>query len=268
MRAYRAGTVYPEKERLFAAFAWTPPERVRAVILGQDPYHGSAELRDQDRSGRGFSPNPEPVSSTEQSERRNPSFPSCHSEERSDEGSESGEKKLLRCPFDFAQGKAQEDGKRGSIRVPQANGLAFSVNPGVPLPPSLKNMFRELESDLGLHRTDGDLSDWAKQGVLLLNTVLTVEEGRANSHRDLGWQAFTDDVIFSLRELPQPIAFVLWGSQAQKKRALTESPHPRLILESPHPSPLSAYRGFFGSKPFSQINNFLTEHGEEPIRWG
>ncbi len=178
------------------------------------------------------------------------------SEARSDEESEPASDQILRC--------AQDDKKR---TVPQANGLAFSVNPGVPLPPSLRNMFRELEADLGVIRTKGDLSDWAAQGVLLLNTVLTVEAGSANSHRDLGWQAFTDEVIASLKALPQPIAFVLWGSQAQKKRALTESAYPRLVLESAHPSPLSAYRGFFGSRPFSQINRFLSEHGEPPIQW-
>ena len=151
--------------------------------------------------------------------------------------------------------------------LPQANGLAFSVSPGVPLPPSLRNIFTELASDLGQKRTNGDLSDWAAQGVLLLNTVLTVEAGKANSHRDLGWQAFTDAVIGSLRDLPQPIAFVLWGAQAQKKRPLLKSEHPRLVLESPHPSPLSSYRGFFGSRPFSQINAFLAAHGEAEIIW-
>lgn len=149
----------------------------------------------------------------------------------------------------------------------QANGLAFSVNAGTALPPSLRNMFAELETDLGLHRACGDLSDWAAQGVLLLNTVLTVEHGRANSHRDLGWQAFTDGVIASLARLPQPIAFVLWGAQAQKKLPLTASEHPRLVLQSAHPSPLSAYRGFFGSRPYSKINTFLTAHGAAAIDW-
>lgn len=149
----------------------------------------------------------------------------------------------------------------------QAHGLAFSVPRGTPLPPSLRNIFAELENELGIRRSRGELSDWAAQGVLLLNSVLTVEAGQANSHRALGWQAFTDDVLAALGALPQPIVFVLWGAQAQKKLPLLGSEHPRLILQSPHPSPLSAYRGFFGSRPFSKINLFLTEHGQEAIDW-
>ena len=191
LAAYETATVYPPPAQLFTAFALTPPEAVRVVILGQDPYHGAG----------------------------------------------------------------------------QANGLAFSVTEGTPLPPSLRNMFTELRSDLGCERTCGDLSDWAAQGVLLLNAVLTVEADRANSHRDLGWQAFTDAVTAALAALPQPIVFVLWGAQAQKKLPLTQSAAPRLVLQSAHPSPLSAYRGFFSSRPFSQINAFLTARGEAPIRW-
>lgn len=189
--ARAAGTVYPPEEEQFRALALTPPQAVRAVILGQDPYHGAQ----------------------------------------------------------------------------QANGLAFSVRAGVKLPPSLRNMMQELESDLGCAPPcGGDLSPWAEQGVLLLNTVLTVDEGRANSHKDFGWQRFTDEVISSLRALPQPIAFVLWGAQAQKKAAIAaDSPYPRLILSAPHPSPLSSYRGFFGSRPYSQINRFLEAHGTAPI---
>ena len=192
-RAYDTAEVYPPRERLFTAFSLTPPERVRVVILGQDPYH--------------------------------------------------------------------EPG--------QAHGLAFSVQPGVKLPPSLVNIYKERESDLGiLPSQDGCLTRWAEQGVFLLNTVLTVERGKANSHKDFGWQAFTDAVVASLARLPQPIAFVLWGAQAQKKaKAAAASPYPRLILQTPHPSPLSAYRGFFGSRPFSKINQFLTDHGEAPIDW-
>lgn len=191
--AYDQAEIYPPREQLFSAFALTPPEAVRAVVLGQDPYH--------------------------------------------------------------------EPG--------QAHGLAFSVQPGVKAPPSLVNIYKERESDLGIPPSpDGNLTAWAKQGVLLLNTVLTVERGRANSHKDFGWQEFTDTVIASLAELPQPVAFVLWGSQARKKaKAAAASPCPRLILEAPHPSPLSAYRGFFGSRPFSRINEFLTAHGEAPIDW-
>lgn len=151
----------------------------------------------------------------------------------------------------------------------QANGLAFSVQSGVKVPPSLVNIYKERQSDLGIPPSpDGDLTHWARQGVFLLNTVLTVERGKANSHKDYGWQKFTDAVVASLQRLPQPVAFVLWGSQAQKKTAAAgASCWPRLVIQSPHPSPLSAYRGFFGSCPFSQINQFLEENGEPPIAW-
>ena len=191
--AYEAAEVYPPRDQLFTAFALTPPEKVRVVILGQDPYH--------------------------------------------------------------------EPG--------QAHGLAFSVQKGVKLPPSLVNIYKEREADLGIPPADhGDLTHWAEQGVFLLNTVLTVERAKANSHKSYGWQAFTDQVVASLTELPQPIAFVLWGAQAQKKAAVAAaSSYPRLVLQGPHPSPLSAYRGFFGSKPFSRINAFLTEHGEQAVQW-
>ena len=190
--AYAAGTVFPPEQDVFAAFLQTPPERVRAVILGQDPYH--------------------------------------------------------------------EPG--------QAHGLAFSVRPGVRMPPSLVNIGKELASDVGAVLSTGCLTKWSEQGVFLLNTVLTVEMGRANSHSRFGWQRFTDAVVAALARLPQPIAFVLWGAQAQKKAPVCKaSPYPRLVLEAPHPSPLSAYRGFFGSRPFSQINDFLTAHGEAPIDW-
>ena len=214
-------TVYPPREDWFAALRLTPPERVRVVILGQDPYH------------------------------------------------EAG----------------------------QAMGLAFSVRRGVKLPPSLRNIYKELESDLGQPAPEtGDLTPWAQQGVLLLNTVLTVAAGQANSHKNLGWQSFTRQVIAAAAQLPQPVAFVLWGEpakrayfeatgnrqQATEKRLPLEGkvppkgadevasvePHPpRLILTAPHPSPLSAYRGFFGSRPFSQINEFLIANGEAPICW-
>lgn len=191
--AYESGAVYPPAQQLFAAFERTPPTCVRAVILGQDPYH--------------------------------------------------------------------EPG--------QANGLAFSVSRGVKLPPSLQNIYKELEADLGVPAAkSGDLTSWAQQGVFLLNTVLSVRAHAANSHKDFGWQSFTDAVIAALAELPQPVAFVLWGAQAQKKAALVEkSPYPRLVLQSPHPSPLSAYRGFFGSHPFSQINAFLVSYGFSPVDW-
>ena len=190
--AYAASAVYPPREALFAAFRLTPPEAVRAVILGQDPYH--------------------------------------------------------------------EPG--------QAMGLAFSVPQGERLPPSLRNIFTELHTDLGLPQpSGGDLTPWAERGVLLLNTVLTVGRGAANSHAAWGWQRFTDAVLAAMAALPQPVAFVLWGAQAQKKRPLLQSAAPRLVLCAPHPSPLSSYRGFFGSRPFSQINAFLQENGEQPVDW-
>ena len=191
--AYKEAVVYPPREDLFTAFFLTPPEAVRVVILGQDPYH--------------------------------------------------------------------EPG--------QAHGLAFSVREGVKLPPSLVNIYKERESDLGIPMTkNGNLTSWAEQGVLLLNTVLTVEHGKANSHKDYGWQDFTDDVVSVIAKLPQPVAFVLWGAQAQKKASVAAgSQYPRLVLQSAHPSPLSSYRGFFGSKPFSRINDFLTSCGEDAIRW-
>ena len=151
----------------------------------------------------------------------------------------------------------------------QAHGLAFSVQSGTKLPPSLVNIYKELSTDLGKPiRTDGCLTDWAEQGVLLLNTVLSVQQGKANSHKSFGWTKFTDAVIAATAQLPQPIVYILWGAQAQKKAALIESgAGPQLILTGPHPSPLSAYRGFFGSRPFSQVNRFLTARGEAPIAW-
>ena len=191
--AYAQTAVYPPRENLFAAFSAVEPEKVRVVILGQDPYH-------------------EPE---------------------------------------------------------QAHGLAFSVPAGVKHPPSLRNIFTELESDVGVSRPQsGDLTAWAEQGVLLLNTALTVEAGKAGSHKNFGWHEFTDCVVAAISRLPQPVAFVLWGGHAQKKAAMAaDSPYPRLVLQAPHPSPLSSYRGFFGSAPFSKINGFLAENGEKPVNW-
>ena len=190
--AYAETTVYPPEDTLFAAFRLTPPEQVRAVILGQDPYH--------------------------------------------------------------------EPG--------QAHGLSFSVPEGVAIPKSLRNIYRELEDDLGIPpKSHGCLTGWAEQGVLLLNSVLTVEAHKAGSHKTFGWEQFTDSVISSTNALPQPIAFVLWGNYAIKKANLIHADAPRLVLTGVHPSPLSAYRGFFGSKPFSRINAFLEEQGEAPIDW-
>jgi len=189
---YDAGkTIFPKGSEYFSAFNHTPFEKVRVVILGQDPYHG---------------PN-------------------------------------------------------------QANGLCFSVNPGVRFPPSLLNIFKELHSDLHVPMPkNGDLSKWADQGVLLLNSVLTVEQSQAASHEGKGWETFTNAVIKKLNEERQQIAYVLWGSYAQKKAAFVNR-EKNFIIESPHPSPLSAHRGFLGSKPFSKINQYLISLGEEPINW-
>lgn len=149
----------------------------------------------------------------------------------------------------------------------QAHGLAFSVRQGVRPPPSLKNIYKELKSDLGIEAPDhGELTRWAEQGVLLLNTVLTVEEGQPASHHNKGWESFTDRVIRVLNERKEPIVFVLWGSPAQKKQSLITDPH-HLVLKSPHPSPFSADRGFFGSKPFSKINETLKKWKVTPIDW-
>lgn len=190
--AYVTATVYPPRQQLFAALQATPPEQVRVVILGQDPYH--------------------------------------------------------------------EPG--------QAHGLSFSVEPGTPIPKSLCNIYKELESDLEIPPAgSGCLRPWAENGVLLLNSILTVEAHKAGSHKKFGWEAFTDQVIAATNALPQPIAFVLWGNYAQKKESLIHTDAPRLVLASAHPSPLSAYRGFFGSRPFSKINEFLEENGQQPVNW-
>ena len=149
----------------------------------------------------------------------------------------------------------------------QAHGLSFSVQKGIPLPPSLRNIYKELQEDIGGGLpTEGDLSHWAQQGVLLLNTVLTVEEGNANSHKGMGWEKLTNRLIESLNELKYPVIFILWGKPAQDKEKLITNPN-HLILKAPHPSPLSAYRGFFGSKPFSRVNDILIQQGQTPIRW-
>ena len=149
----------------------------------------------------------------------------------------------------------------------QAHGLSFSVQKEIPLPPSLKNIYKELQEDIGGEfPTEGDLSHWAKQGVLLLNTVLTVEEGNANSHKGKGWERLTNRLIESLNELNHPVIFILWGKPAQDKEKLIINPN-HVILKAPHPSPLSAYRGFFGSKPFSRVNDILIQQGQTPIRW-
>ena len=188
----RGVQIYPEAANWFAAFRATPFDKVKVVILGQDPYHG-----------------------------------------------------------------------RG-----QAHGLCFSVPPGVPPPPSLLNIFAELERDLGLPRpAHGCLSHWAEQGVLLLNSVLTVEQGRAASHQGKGWERFTDRVVEVLSARREHLVFLLWGSYAERKgRIVDRSRH--LVLVSPHPSPLSAYRGFIGNGHFSSANRYLEQNGQSPVAWG
>lgn len=188
---YQEAIIYPEIQHIWQAFEWTPYNKVKVVILGQDPYHGPH----------------------------------------------------------------------------QAHGLSFSVLPNVKIPPSLVNIYKELESDLGIPpASHGYLEAWAKQGVLLLNTVLTVQKGQAHSHKGKGWEELTNAVIKKLSDRNQPMVFILWGTPSIKKRALiNETKH--VVLTSVHPSPLSAYRGFFGSKPFSKANEALTKFGEQPINW-
>ncbi len=182
--------IFPKGSDWLRALDLTPPESVRVVILGQDPYHGEG----------------------------------------------------------------------------QAHGLCFSVQPGVKVPPSLVNIYKELKSDLGIDPPrHGFLEAWAKQGVLLLNTCLTVEMGLAASHKGRGWERFTDAVVEQVNALPDPVVFMLWGSHAQKKAASVDPRH--LVLKSVHPSPLSAHGGFFGSRPFSQANAFLRAHGRGEIDW-
>lgn len=186
-----AHTVYPPSALWFNAFNLTPFDKVKVVVLGQDPYHGAG----------------------------------------------------------------------------QAHGLAFSVTAGIKIPPSLHNIYKELKDDLGISiPSHGDLTGWAKQGVLLLNTCLTVRAHQAYSHRGRGWEQFTDKVITALNAEERGIVFVLWGAAARKKSAMIDTPH-NFILKSPHPSPLSAYRGFFGSKPFSSVNTILRSLNVEPIDW-
>lgn len=190
-REYREFVVYPDMYDIFNALRYTPFEKVKAVILGQDPYHGPG----------------------------------------------------------------------------QAHGLCFSVKKGVPAPPSLQNIFKELRDDLGCAvPSHGELTEWAHQGVLLLNTVLTVRQSQPNSHRPLGWEIFTDRVISLLNDSPEPIVFLLWGGNAKAKRNLLTNPA-HLVLTAAHPSPLSAYNGFFGCRHFSKANEFLEAHGAGAIDW-
>jgi len=149
----------------------------------------------------------------------------------------------------------------------QANGLAFSVCDRCKVPPSLKNIFKELIDDIEcVYPANGNLTSWAEQGVLLINSVLTVIQGEANSHKGKGWEVFTDGVIKKLSESQENVVFILWGSPSQKKAVLIDE-RKHLVLKAPHPSPLSSYRGFFGSKPFSQVNEYLVRHGKKTIDW-
>lgn len=149
----------------------------------------------------------------------------------------------------------------------QAHGLSFSVKPGIDIPPSLRNIFKELQNDLACRLpNNGNLEKWAQQGVLLLNTVLTVRAGLPNSHRGKGWETFTDKVIAAINHRQQPVVFILWGKNAQEKAKLITNSH-HLVIQSVHPSPLSAMRGFFGSRPFSRANAFLKDHGMDEIDW-
>lgn len=188
---YASHEIYPPMQDIFNALRYTSYSDVKAVLLGQDPYHGPG----------------------------------------------------------------------------QAHGLCFSVRPGVAPPPSLQNIFKELQSDMGLPAPhSGCLIPWAKEGVLMLNTTLTVRRGQANSHSKIGWTKFTDAIIQKFNDHKQPIVFLLWGSNARSKKALITNPN-HLILETVHPSPLSAHQGFFGSRHFSQCNEFLMAHGIAPIDW-
>lgn len=183
--------IYPERKNYFRALNLTPLEKVKVVILGQDPYHGPG----------------------------------------------------------------------------QAQGLCFSVPEGVRFPPSLQNIFKELKTDLGKELpASGDLTRWAEQGVLLLNSVLTVEKEKAASHQKIGWEEFTDQIVSVVNENCDHVVFILWGAYAQKKAEFVELKK-HLVLKSVHPSPLSSHRGFFGSKPFSQANTWLSKKGMKPIQW-
>ncbi|MEW9108398.1 MAG: uracil-DNA glycosylase [Cytobacillus gottheilii] len=168
---------------------------------------------------------------------------------------------------DYAETKVVLLGQDPYHGAGQAHGLSFSVKPGVKIPPSLRNMYKELENDLGIPpANNGYLVKWAKQGVLMLNTVLTVREGEAYSHRGKGWEQFTDEIIKKLNEREEPVIFILWGKPAQEKMKLLNL-EKHQVITSPHPSPLSARRGFFGSRPFSKVNAFLRAQGQQEIDW-
>ena len=188
---YRTKTIFPEKDNIYAAFKYTPYDKVKVVILGQDPYHGEGE----------------------------------------------------------------------------AHGLSFSVCPGIKIPPSLKNIYKELNSELGCYiPNNGYLTKWAEQGVLLLNSVLTVQKDTPASHRGRGWEIFTDKIITEIDQKKEPVVFMLWGNFAKSKESLLKNPK-HLVLQSAHPSPFSARNGFFGNNHFIKANEYLIENGLSPIDW-
>jgi len=169
--------------------------------------------------------------------------------------------------FDYNELKVILIGQDPYHQPHQAHGLCFSVNPGVPFPPSLQNIFKELSDDVGCETPrSGSLIPWAKQGVLLLNTILSVEANRPLSHQNMGWEIFTDHILSLCNKHPEPCVFILWGKNAQSKASLISDPK-HLILMAPHPSPLSVYRGFYGSRPFSKTNAFLLKNGRKEITW-
>jgi len=189
-KLYKEKIIYPDYENIFKALSLTPFNKVKVVIIGQDPYHGEKE----------------------------------------------------------------------------ANGLAFSLNESVRITPSLRNIFKELKHDLGIERNNIDLSSWARQGVLLLNSILTVEKDKPLSHKDLGWEVITDYIIKYISDNKESVVFILWGKNAIKKEKLIDN-NKHYILKSAHPSPLSASRGFFESKPFSKANNYLKKNNQSVIDW-
>ena len=190
-KEYKSKTIFPKQENIFRAFNLISPQKIKVVIIGQDPYHG----------------------------------------------------------------------------IDQANGLAFSVSKECKIPPSLNNIFKELADDIGCAMpVNGELDKWSKEGVFLINSVLTVELSKANSHKNIGWEIFTDSVIKKLSTEFENIVFILWGNPSQKKEILIDN-NKHLIIKSSHPSPLSSYRGFFGSKPFSKANEYLKTNAKKEINW-
>ncbi len=236
--AYAHSTVYPARENLFRALDMTPMDQVKVVILGQDPYHEPGQAQ-------GFS------FSVPAKVKTPPSLVNIYKE----------------LAEEYGQVKVVILGQDPYHEPGQAQGFSFSVPAKVKTPPSLVNIYKELAEEYGqpVNRS-GDLSDWAAQGVLLLNSILSVEQGKPLSHAGFGWQTFTNDILKELNTLDQPIVFLLWGAQARKAKEFLNNPN-HLVLESPHPSPLSASRGFFHNGHFRMANEFLESKGVEGIDW-